>query len=89
MRIYFPFRLFEAGDRDLTSFDREMIADISSTLDEIIVQGKLKNKNIVAQKVYHCLSMVGHHDLLIQPLRCVIWDNRINFSEHRIATFSR
>ena len=52
MRIYFPFRLFEAGDRDLTSFDREMIADISSTLDEIIVQGKLKNKNIVAQKVY-------------------------------------
>ena len=49
MWIYFPFRLFKAGDRDLTSFGREMIADITSALDEIIVKGKLKNKNIAAQ----------------------------------------
>ena len=58
MRTYFPFRLFEAGDRDLTSFDREMIADISSALDEIIVQEKLKNKNIIAQNVYCILLRI-------------------------------
>ena len=34
MRTYFPFRLFEAEDRDCTSFDREKIADISSVLNE-------------------------------------------------------
>ena len=31
----------------------------------------------------------GHHNLLTHPLRHVIWENWINFSEHRIVTFSR
>ena len=56
MRI--DFRLFEVGDRDLTSFDREIKADISSALDKIIVKGKLQNKNIVAQKVYCILLKI-------------------------------
>ena len=58
MWIYFPFRLFKAGDGDLTSFGREMIADITSALDEIIVKGKLKNKNIAAPKVYCILLKI-------------------------------
>ena len=40
LRISFPFRLLEAGDRNCTSFEREMIADISSVLGEIRVQKK-------------------------------------------------
>ena len=42
LRINFPFRLFEAGERDCSSSEREMIADISSVLGDIAV----------AQKVY-------------------------------------
>ena len=30
LKISFPFRMFEAGERNRTSFDREMIAAISS-----------------------------------------------------------
>ena len=53
LRISFPFRLFEAGERNCTSFEREMMADISSVLGEIRVQRKRKNKDIVvAHKVY-------------------------------------
>ena len=40
LRIFFPFTLFEAGERNRTSFEREMIADISSVLGEIRVQRK-------------------------------------------------
>ena len=40
LRISFPFRLFEAGERNRTSFEREMIGDISSVLGEIRVQKK-------------------------------------------------
>ena len=66
LRISFPFRLFEAGDRNRTSFEREMIADISSVLGEVRVQTKKKNKDIVvAQKVYcillriYCLGLAN------------------------------
>ena len=31
----------------------------------------------------------GHHNLLTHPLRHVTWENWINFSEHKIVTFSR
>ena len=57
MRIYFLFRLFEAGDRYLTSFDREIIAYIRSTL-EIIVQEKLKDNSTITQKVYCILLRI-------------------------------
>ena len=40
LRIPFPFRLFKAGERNRTSFEREMIGDISSVLGEIRVQKK-------------------------------------------------
>ena len=36
LRINFPFRLFEAGERNCTSSEREMIADISSVLGDIL-----------------------------------------------------
>ena len=59
LRISFPFRLIEAGERNRTSFEREMIADISSVLGEIRVQRKWKNKDIVlAQKVYCILLRI-------------------------------
>ena len=59
LRIYIPFRLFEAGERNRTSFEREMIANISSVLGEIRVQRKRKNKDIViAQKVYCILLRI-------------------------------
>ena len=59
LRISFPFRLFEAGDRNRTSFEREMIADISSVLGEIRVQRKRKNKDIVVvQKVYYIVLRI-------------------------------
>ena len=59
LRIYIPFRLFESGERNRTSFEREMIADISSVLGEIKVQRKRKNKDIViAQKVYCILLRI-------------------------------
>ena len=32
LRIFFPFRLFEAGERNYSSFEREMITKISSVL---------------------------------------------------------
>ena len=35
LRISFPFRLFEAGEENRISFEREMITDISSVLGEI------------------------------------------------------
>ena len=57
--ISFPFRLFEAGERNRTSFERDIIADISSVLGEIRVQRKRKNKDIaVAQKVYCILLRI-------------------------------
>ena len=60
LRISFPFRLFETGDRNRTSFEREMIADISSVLGEVRVQRKKKNKDIVvAQKVYCILLRIS------------------------------
>ena len=34
LRISFPFRLFEAGERNRTSFETETIADNSSVLGE-------------------------------------------------------
>ena len=34
LRIYFPFRLFEAGEINRTSFERETIADNSFVLGE-------------------------------------------------------
>lgn len=37
LRISFPFKLFEEGDRNCTSFEREMIANISFALREIRV----------------------------------------------------
>ena len=53
LKIYFCFRLFEPGDRHHTSFEKEMIAEISSVLEEIRVQRKRKNEDVtVAQKVY-------------------------------------
>ena len=59
LRISFPFRLIEVGERNRTSFEREMIADISSVLGEIRVQRKRKNKDIVlAQKVYCILLRI-------------------------------
>ena len=64
LRISSPFRLFEAGDRNRTSFEREMITDISSVLGEIRVQRKKKNKySIVAQKVYCILLRIYSLDL--------------------------
>ena len=57
--ISIPFRLFEAGERNRTSFEGEMIADISCVLGEIKVQRKRKNKDIVtAQKVYCILLRI-------------------------------
>ena len=50
LRISFPFRLIEAGERNRTSFEREMIADISSVLGEIRVQRKRKNKMLLLRK---------------------------------------
>ena len=59
LRISFHFSLFEAGDRNRTSFEGEMIADISSVLGEIRVQRKRKNKGIVvAQKVYYIVLRI-------------------------------
>ena len=59
LRISIPFRLFEAGERNRTSFEGEMIADISCVLGEIKVQRKRKNKDIViAQKVYCILLRI-------------------------------
>ena len=59
LRISFPFTLFEAGERNRTSFEREMIADVSSVLGQIKVQRKRKNKDIVvAQKVYCILLRI-------------------------------
>ena len=59
LRIFFPFRLFEAGERNHSSFEREMITNISSVLGEIRVQRKRKNKHIVvAQKVYCILFRI-------------------------------
>ena len=59
LRIFFPFTLFEAGERNRTSFEREMIADISSVLGEIRVQRKRKNKDIViVQKVYYIVLRI-------------------------------
>ena len=59
LRISFPFRLFEAEERNHTSFERVMIADNSSVLGEIRVQRKRKQKNIVvAQKVYWILLRI-------------------------------
>ena len=53
LRISFLFRSFEAGERNCTSFEREVIADISSVLGEIRVGRKKKKKDIVvAQKVF-------------------------------------
>ena len=49
--------MFEAGDRYLTSFDREIIAYIRSTL-EIIVQEKLKDNSTITQKVYCILLRI-------------------------------
>ena len=57
LRISFPFRLFEAGDRNRTSFEREMIADISSVLGEVRVQTKKKNKDIVVAQKVHCILL--------------------------------
>ena len=57
LRISFPFRLFEAGEKNCTSF--EIIADIRPVLGEIRVQRKGKNKDIVvAQKVYCILLRI-------------------------------
>ena len=57
LRISFPFRLFEAGEKNCTSF--EMIADIRPVLGEIRVQRKGKNKDVVvAQKVYCILLRI-------------------------------
>ena len=50
LSICFSFRLFEAGERNRTSFEREMIADISSVLGEIRVQRKRKNKMLLLRK---------------------------------------
>ena len=59
LRISFPFRFFEVGERNCTSFEKKMIADISSVLAEIRVQRKRKNKDIaVAQKVYCILLRI-------------------------------
>ena len=59
LRVSFPFRLFEAGERNCTSFEKKMITDISSVLAEIRVQRKRKNKDIaVAQKVYCILLRI-------------------------------
>ena len=44
LRISFPFRLFEAEERNHTSFEREMIADNSSVLGEIRVKEKGSKK---------------------------------------------
>ena len=59
LRISFPLRLIETGERNCISFEREIIADISSVLGEIRVQRKRKNKDIVlAQKVYYILLRI-------------------------------
>ena len=77
LRISFPFRLFEAGDRNRTSFEREMIADISSVLGEIRVQRKRKNKDIVvAQKVYCILLRIYSLGLVnLNLANLYMWNN--------------
>ena len=77
LRISFPFRLFEAGDRNRTSFEREMIADISSVLGEVRVQTKKKNKDIVvAQKVYCILLRIYSLGLVnLNLANLYMWNN--------------
>ena len=57
LRISIPFRLFEAGERNRTSFEGEMIADISCVLGEIKVQRKRKNKDIVIPQKVYCILL--------------------------------
>ena len=55
LRISFPFILFETGDRNRMSFEREMTVDISSVLEEIRVQRIRKNKDIVVAQTVYCI----------------------------------
>ena len=57
LRIYFPFWLFESGERNRTSYEREMIALISSVLRKIRVQRKRKNKDIVVAHKKCCILL--------------------------------
>lgn len=65
LRTYFPFRFFKAGYRDHTIFEREMITDINSALCEIIVQGKLKNKNIIVAQKVQCILLKKYNLVLV------------------------
>ena len=75
LRISFPFRLFEAGEKNCTSF--EMIADIRPVLGEIRVQRKGKNKDIVvAQKVYCILLRIYSLGLVnLNLANLYMWNN--------------
>ena len=77
MRISFPFRLFEAGERNRNSFESEMIADISYVLGKIKVQRKRKNKDIVvAQKVYCILLRIYSLGLVnLNLANLYMWNN--------------
>ena len=77
LRISFPFTLFEAGERNRTSFGREMIADVSSVLGQIKVQRKRKNKDIVvAQKVYCILLRIYSLGLVnLNLANLYMWNN--------------
>ena len=77
LRISFPFTLFEAGERNRTSFEREMIADVSSVLGQIKVQRKRKNKDIVvAQKVYYILLRIYSLGLVnLNLANLYMWNN--------------
>ena len=77
LRISFPFTLFEAGERNRTSFEREMIADVSSVLGQIKVQRKRKNKDIVvAQKVYCILLRIYSLGLVkLNLANLYMWNN--------------
>ena len=57
LRISFLFRSFEAGERNRTSFEREVIADISSVLREIRVGRKRKKKDIVVAQKGFCILL--------------------------------
>ena len=57
LRISFLFRSFEAGERNRTSFEREVIADISSVLREIRVGRKRKKKDIVVAQKEFCILL--------------------------------
>ena len=57
LRISFPFRLFKAEAGNHNSFEREIIADISSVLREITVQRKRKKKDIVVAPRVYCILL--------------------------------